>query len=107
MFKLLKNAFKVKDIRSKILFTVLILFVFRLGAHYCARGECKGLSDLSSLPFLNMLNMVSGSAMQNFSIFSMGVSPYITASIIIQLLQMDIVPRFVEWSKQGKLGVRN
>ena len=105
MFKLLKNAFKVKDIRSKILFTVLILFVFRLGAHITVPGvNAKGLSDLSSLPFLNMLNMVSGSAMQNFSIFSMGVSPYITASIIIQLLQMDIVPRFVEWSKQGEVG---
>jgi len=105
LFKLLKNAFKVKDIRSKILFTVLILFVFRLGAHITVPGvNAKGLSDLSSLPFLNMLNMVSGSAMQNFSIFSMGVSPYITASIIIQLLQMDIVPRFVEWSKQGEVG---
>ncbi|MGC3569745.1 preprotein translocase subunit SecY, partial [Enterococcus faecalis] len=61
MFKLLKNAFKVKDIRSKILFTVFILFVFRLGAHITVPGvNAKGLSDLSSLPFLNMLNMVSG-----------------------------------------------
>lgn len=105
MFKLLKDAFKVKDIRSKILFTVFILFVFRLGAHITVPGvNAKGLQDLSNLPFLNMLNMVSGSAMQNFSIFSMGVSPYITASIIIQLLQMDIVPKFVEWSKQGEVG---
>jgi preprotein translocase subunit SecY len=105
MFKLLKDAFKVKDIRSKILFTVFVLFVFRLGAHITVPGvNAKGLQDLSNLPFLNMLNMVSGSAMQNFSIFSMGVSPYITASIIIQLLQMDIVPKFVEWSKQGEVG---
>ncbi|MEI5994458.1 preprotein translocase subunit SecY [Candidatus Enterococcus mansonii] len=105
MFKLLKDAFKVKDIRSKILFTVFILFIFRLGAHITVPGvNAKGLQDLSNLPFLNMLNMVSGSAMQNFSIFSMGVSPYITASIIIQLLQMDIIPKFVEWSKQGEVG---
>lgn len=105
MFKLLKDAFKVKDIRSKIFFTIFILFVFRLGAHITVPGvNAKGLQELSSLPFLNMLNIVSGSAMQNFSIFAMGVSPYITASIIIQLLQMDIVPKFVEWSKQGEVG---
>ncbi len=62
------------------------------------------LQSLSDLPFFNMLESVSGSAMQRFSIFSMGVSPYITASIIIQLMQMDIVPKFVEWSKQGEVG---
>lgn len=105
MFRLLKDAFKVKDIRSKILFTVFVLFVFRLGAHITVPGvNAASLQNLSSLPFFNMLNLVSGSAMQNFSIFSMGVSPYITASIVIQLLQMDIVPRFVEWSKQGEVG---
>ena len=105
MLKLLKDAFKVKDIRSKILFTVFVLFVFRLGAHITVPGvDASSLQNLSSLPFFNMLNLVSGSAMQNFSIFSMGVSPYITASIVIQLLQMDIVPRFVEWSKQGEVG---
>ncbi|MGC6768729.1 preprotein translocase subunit SecY [Enterococcus sp. LJL128] len=105
MFKLLKDAFKVKDIRSKIFFTIFILAVFRLGAHITVPGvNAKGLQELSSLPFLNMLNIVSGSAMQNFSIFAMGVSPYITASIIVQLLQMDIIPKFVEWSKQGEVG---
>ncbi|AIM24401.1 protein translocase subunit SecY [Melissococcus plutonius] len=105
MFRLLNNAFKVKDIRLKLFFTLFVLFVFRLGTHITVPGvDAKGLSDLSNLPFLNMLNMVSGSAIQNFSIFSMGVSPYITASIIIQLLQMDIVPKFVEWSKQGEVG---
>ncbi|BBD16198.1 preprotein translocase subunit SecY [Melissococcus plutonius] len=105
MFRLLNNAFKVKDIRLKLFFTLFVLFVFRLGTRITVPGvDAKGLSDLSNLPFLNMLNMVSGSAIQNFSIFSMGVSPYITASIIIQLLQMDIVPKFVEWSKQGEVG---
>ena len=53
-----------------------------------------------------MLNLVSGNAINNFSIFSMGVSPYITASIIVQLLQMDIYPKFVEWGKQGEVGRR-
>ncbi|WP_291291289.1 preprotein translocase subunit SecY [Enterococcus sp.] len=105
MFKLLKDAFKVKDIRSRIFFTVLILFVFRLGTHITVPGvDASRLLEIADLPFLNMLNLVSGGAMQQFSIFSMGVSPYITASIVIQLLQMDIVPRFVEWSKQGEVG---
>ncbi|MFV0558643.1 MAG: preprotein translocase subunit SecY [Enterococcus sp.] len=105
MFKLLKDSFKVKDIRSRIFFTVFALFVFRLGTHITVPGvDASKLQSISDLPFLNMLNMVSGSAMQNFSVFAMGVSPYITASIVIQLLQMDIVPKFVEWSKQGEVG---
>lgn len=105
MIRLLKDAFKVKDIRSRILFTVLILFVFRLGTHINVPGvDASRLNTIADLPFLNMLNLVSGGAMQQFSIFSMGVSPYITASIVIQLLQMDIVPKFVEWSKQGEVG---
>ena len=83
MFKLLKDSFKVKDIRSKIFFTVFALFVFRLGAHITVPGvDASRLQSIAELPFLNMLNMVSGSAMQNFSVFSMGVSPYITASIV-------------------------
>ena len=105
MFKLLKDAFKVKDIRSRILFTVGILFVFRIGSQITVPGiNAAAVNDLASLPFFNMLNLVSGSALQQFSIFSMGVSPYITASIVIQLLQMDIVPKFVEWGKQGEVG---
>lgn len=105
MFKLLKDAFKVKDIRSRILFTIGVLFVFRIGSQITVPGiNPAALTELASLPFFNMLNMVSGSALQQFSVFSMGVSPYITASIVIQLLQMDIVPKFVEWGKQGEVG---
>ncbi|MDH6365053.1 preprotein translocase subunit SecY [Enterococcus sp. PF1-24] len=107
MFKLLKDAFKDKEIRSRIFFTLFILIVFRIGAHITVPGvDASKLQELSDLPFLNMLGMVSGGAIENYSIFSMGVSPYITASIIVQLLQMDIVPKFVEWSKQGEVGRR-
>ena len=107
MLKLLKDAFKVKDIRSRILFTVFILFIFRVGTHITIPGvNAASLQSIADLPFLNMLNLVSGSSIQRFSIFAMGVSPYITASIIVQLLQMDIVPKFVEWSKQGEVGRR-
>ena len=106
-FKLLKDALKVKNVRNKILFTIFIIFVFRVGTHVTVPGiNAESLKQLSDLPFLNMLNLVSGNAINNFSIFSMGVSPYITASIIVQLLQMDIYPKFVEWGKQGEVGRR-
>lgn len=106
-FKTLKEAFKVRDVRARILFTIFILFVFRLGAHITVPGvNVQNLTEISNLPFLNMMNLVSGNAMQNYSLFAMGVSPYITASIIVQLLQMDILPKFVEWSKQGEIGRR-
>ncbi|MGT2743326.1 preprotein translocase subunit SecY [Streptococcus plurextorum] len=106
-FKLLKDALKLKNVRKKILFTIFILFVFRLGTHITVPGvNVKSLDQLSDLPFLNMLNLVSGNAMTNFSVFSLGVSPYITASIVVQLLQMDILPKFVEWGKQGEVGRR-
>lgn len=105
MFRLLKKAFGVKNIRSKILFTVFILFIFRLGAHITVPGvNAQALSELEDMPFLSMLNIVSGGGMQNLSVFAMGVSPGITASIVIQLLQMDIVPKLVEWGKQGEVG---
>ena len=106
-FKLLKDALKVKNVRNKIFFTLFIIFVFRVGTHITVPGiNAKSLDQLGELPFLNMLNLVSGNAMSNFSVFSMGVSPYITASIIVQLLQMDILPKFAEWSKQGEVGRR-
>ena len=106
-FKLLKDAFKVKNVRKKILFTIFIIFVFRLGTTITVPSiNARNLDQLRDLPFLNMLNLVSGNALTNFSVFSMGVSPYITASIIVQLLQMDIYPKFVEWGKQGEVGRR-
>ncbi|MEW4354960.1 preprotein translocase subunit SecY [Streptococcus pneumoniae] len=106
-FKLLKDALKIKQVRSKIFFTLFIIFVFRMGTNITVPGvNAKSLEALSGLSFLNMLSLVSGNAMKNFSVFALGVSPYITASIVVQLLQMDIVPKFVEWGKQGEVGRR-
>ena len=106
-FKLLKDALKIKQVRSKILFTLFIVLVFRIGTTITVPGiNAKALSSLSDLPFLNMLSLVSGNAMRNFSVFALGVSPYITASIVVQLLQMDLLPKFVEWGKQGEVGRR-
>lgn len=107
MLKTLKNAFKVKEIRSKILFTLGVLIVYRLGAQITVPGVNAGaLTKLGSTGLIPLLDTVSGGGLANYSIFSMGVSPFITAQIVVQLLQMDIVPKFVEWSKQGEVGRR-
>lgn len=104
MLTTVKNALKVKDIRNKILFTLGILIVFRLGSYITVPGvNAKALESMSSSGLVGILNTFSGGGLTNYSIFAMGVSPYITAQIIVQLLQMDIVPKFVEWSKQGRL----
>lgn len=107
MFSTVINALKVKDIRHKIFFTLGILIVFRLGSYITVPGvNAHALQSFSSSGLVGILNTFSGGGLTNYSIFAMGVSPYITAQIIVQLLQMDIVPKFVEWSKQGEVGRR-
>ena len=108
MIKLLIESFKAKDIRSRIIFTLGILIVFRLGTHITVPGvNAAALQDLSSNSSLfSLLNTIGGGALDRFSIFELGVSPYITASIVVQLLQMDIIPKFAEWAKQGEVGRR-
>ena len=104
MFATIKQIFapKNKDIRKRILFTLAVLFVFKLGTAIVVPGVNK--DEINSLGFLTLLDMMSGGALERYSIFALGVSPYITASIIIQLLEMDIVPYFAELSKQGGTG---
>jgi len=91
------------DIRKKIGFTLLILIIFQIGTTILIPTSSMKNLD-SGLGFLELLNAMSGGAMRRYSIFSLGVSPYITASIIVQLLQMDIIPYFSELSKQGEVG---
>ena len=103
----MKNAFKVKEIRNKILFTLGVLIVFRLGTYITVPGiNATALQNVASSGLISILNTFSGGGLTNYSILAMGVSPYITAQIVIQLLQMDIVPKYVEWSKQGEVGRR-
>ncbi len=108
MIKLLIESFKAKDIRSRILFTLSILIVFRLGTKITVPGvNAAALQDLSSNSSLfSLLNTFGGGALDSYSIFALGVSPYITASIVVQLLQMDIIPKLAEWAKQGEVGRR-
>lgn len=108
MFGTISNIFKVGDLRRKVVFTLLMLVVFRIGAHVPVPNI--NVSILEQLGEQNnvfgFLNTFSGGALQRFSIFAMGIMPYITASIIMQLLSMDVVPKFTEWSKEGDVGRR-
>ncbi|NGP45860.1 preprotein translocase subunit SecY [Bacillaceae bacterium SIJ1] len=106
MFRTLSNFLRVKDIRTKIIFTLLMLLVFRLGTFIPVPGVDRDVINFGSDTVFGILNVFGGGALQNFSIFAMGIMPYITASIIMQLLQMDVVPKFTEWSKQGDVGRR-
>lgn len=103
MFKTMKQLFtsKNKDLRKRIYFTLGSLMIFILGISI----QVPGTKDLTSnLGFLELINTMGGGAMKNFSIFALGVMPYITASIIVQLLQLDIIPYFSELAKQGHTG---
>jgi preprotein translocase subunit SecY len=104
MFATVKQIFnrKNKDLQKKILFTLAVLFIFKLGTAIIVPGVNK--NSLGSLGFLELLNTMGGGAMEKFSIFALGVMPYITASIIIQLLSMDVIPYLTELSKQGITG---
>ncbi|MGX7108753.1 preprotein translocase subunit SecY [Facklamia miroungae] len=107
MFTFIKTAFSSRDVRRRILFTLFILALFRLGSHIPMPGvNAKVLDSLASNGLLGLLNTFGGGALGRYSLFAMGVSPYITASIIVQLLQMDIIPKFTEWAKQGEVGRR-
>ncbi len=102
-FKQIFNA-KNKDLRKRILFTLACLFIFKLGTTIIVPGIDKDSLGTNNLGFLELMNTMGGGAMEKFSIFSLGVMPYITASIIVQLLQMDIIPYFSELAKQGQVG---
>lgn len=107
MLKTVLNSLKEKDIRKKLFFTLWILIVYRLGAYITVPGiNTAALTEVANSGLGSILNMFSGGGLTNYSLFAMGVSPYVTAQIVVQLLQMDIVPRFVEWSKQGEVGRR-
>ncbi|MEI3607866.1 preprotein translocase subunit SecY [Pseudogracilibacillus sp. SE30717A] len=105
MFRTISNFMRIADIRKKIVFTLLMLVIFRIGTFIPVP-----YTDREAIDFMNQqnvfgfLNTFGGGALQNFSILAMGIMPYITASIIMQLLQMDVVPKFTEWKKQGEMG---
>ena len=109
MIKAFAAAFRTPDLRRKLLFTMMIMVIYRLGSFIPAPfvslsniRECttqqSGAQDL-----IDMLNLFSGGAMMQLSVFALGIMPYITASIIVQLLRV-VIPRFQELHKQGQSG---
>src|SRR5699024_4654229 len=105
MFRTISNFMRIADIRRKIIFTLLMLIVFRIGTFIPVPYTNKEAIDfMNQQNVFGFLNTFGGGALQNFSILAMGIMPYITASIIMQLLQMDVVPTFSEWKKQGEMG---
>ena len=107
MIGLLKGALKEKSIRNRLFFTLGMILVFRFGTYITVPGvNATAIQDLSQSGLFNLLDTFGGGALQNYSIFALGISPYITSSIIVQLLQMDVVPKLKEWSEQGEVGRR-
>ncbi len=111
MFRTISNIMKVGDLRSKILFTLLMLVIFRIGSFVPVpfinvEALKLGFEQSSASGVFGFLNTFTGNALSNFSILAMGIMPYITASIIVQLLTMDVVPKFAQWAREGEIGKR-
>src|SRR2546425_8200336 len=112
MLKAFVNAFKIPDLRKKILFTVGIIAVFRLGSHIpvpnvdpSRLAELRSATTGQQLSALQFIDLFSGGALTRFAVFSLGIMPYITSSIIMQLLTV-VIPKLEQWQKQGEIGIK-
>src|ERR1700710_1228696 len=108
MLRTILSAFTVKEIRRKVLFTAAMLFIYRLGAHIPVPGANaaaikKVQSQFGSAGVLNLLNNFSGGALSQIALFALGIMPYITASIILQLLTV-VLPSLEKLKKEGEVG---
>ena len=104
------NMFRVADLRNKIIFTLFIIILYRIGSHVPVPGidfeqvqRLKESADRSGV--LGFLNLFSGGALTRFAVFGLGIMPYITSSIIINLLEV-VIPKLAEWRDQGAVGQR-
>ncbi|MBE6124496.1 MAG: preprotein translocase subunit SecY [Erysipelotrichaceae bacterium] len=106
MFKKVIEAFKNKDIRQRILFTLGVLFIYKLGTTITVPRVTLGANFLESAgSFAQLMDILSGGSLSQFSIFALGVSPYITASIITDILSSDnMLPALAELKKEGEQG---
>ena len=104
MFKTIKNALKTPDVRKRLLYTLLLIVIFRLGCYITVPGvDTFTLSEYMSQAnngMASLIDLISGGAFSRFSIFAMSISPYITASIVIQLLSM-VIPSLEKLTKEG------
>jgi preprotein translocase subunit SecY len=110
MIEALANAFKIPDLRRKILFTLGMIGLYRLGAHIPVPGVSPEMlttlaANVQTSGALGLLNLFAGGALERFAIFSLGIMPYITSSIIMQLLTA-VIPKLEQWQKEGEAGQR-
>jgi preprotein translocase subunit SecY len=103
------NAFKIPDLRKKMLFTLLIIAVYRLGSHIPTPGidvaEAQRFANGAQDGVFAFINLFSGGALTQMAVFALGIMPYITSSIIMQLLT-QVIPRLNAWSKEGETGYK-
>jgi preprotein translocase subunit SecY len=107
VLKAFLNAFRVPDLRAKILFTLFVIAVFRLGSYVPVPVVDIGILQKQAAAggFLNVINLFSGGALTRLSIFSLGIMPYITSSIIMQLMTV-VIPKLQQWQEQGETGTK-
>lgn len=107
MVEALKNAFRLPDLRRRILFTLFIVLIYRIGSYIPTPGipigAVKQLFQQGGV--FGFLDLFSGGALSQFAVFALGIMPYITASIVMQLLTL-VIPTLEEWSKEGDIGQR-
>src|SRR5215204_5749170 len=107
MFSWLANAWRVPELRRRVLFTALILAIYRLGSWMPAPGvdseTINNYFEGRGGTILGLLNLFSGGALSQFSLFALGIMPYVTASIILQLLTV-VIPRLEQLKKEGESG---
>ena len=104
LWNVIIKSFKEPSIRKKILMTLLLILIFRIGCFIPVPGLASGaLNGLAGTGLFSFMDLIGGGAMSNVSLFAMGISPYINASIIIQLLTVAI-PAFEKWQKEGPEG---
>lgn len=104
MFETIRNAFKIKDVRKKIFMTILFIILFRIGCYITVPGLSQiEISTSGNMNIFGLLNSITGSALSQGTLFSLGISPYINASIIVQLLTVAI-PALERMSKEGDEG---
>ena len=109
LLKAFVNAFKVPDLRRKILFTLLIIAVYRFGAHVPTPGidvqRAQEFANSAQTGVTQFINLFSGGALTQLAVFALGIMPYITSSIIMQLLTV-VIPKLEAWSKEGEQGTK-
>src|SRR5438045_5340516 len=108
MLSRLRNMFRVADLRNKILFTLVVIAIYRLGSHlplpYVDFSAIQTLKDRAAQGgALEFLDLFSGGALTNVAVFALGIMPYITSSIIMQLLAV-VIPKLEQWQQEGQVG---